>query len=175
MYFDWRLWAMMAGLRLRVAGAVGLGLLAMGFGILRFVFLGRMLALAFRGAPIGAIGMAAAGTAVCILLRAALDHARDVMAQGTAGQMQVRLRARLFDRIAELGPAWFGAERTGGVMLSMVDGVEQLQTFFGAVPAAADHRRLRAGGDLRLAGVVGRADGRRHAGRRAVRRWRCRC
>ena len=76
MYFDWRLWAMMAGLRLRVAGAVGLGLLAMGFGILRFVFLGRMLALAFRGAPIGAIGMAAAGTAVCILLRAALDHAR---------------------------------------------------------------------------------------------------
>ena len=132
MYFDWRLWAMMAGLRLRVAGAVGLGLLAMGFGILRFVFLGRMLALAFRGAPIGAIGMAAGGTAVCILLRAALDHARAVMAQGTAGQMQVRLRARLFDRIAELGPSWFGAERTGGVMLAVLDGVEQLQTFFGA-------------------------------------------
>ena len=132
MYFDWRLWAMMAGLRLRVAGAVGLGLLAMGFGILRFVFLGRMLALAFRGAPIGAIGVAAGGTAVCILLRAALDHARAVMAQGTAGQMQVRLRARLFDRIAELGPSWFGAERTGGVMLAVLDGVEQLQTFFGA-------------------------------------------
>ncbi len=132
MYFDWRLWAMMAGLRLRVAGAVGLGLFAMGFGILRFVFLGRMLALAFRGAPMGPIAVAAGGTAVCVLLRAGLDHARTVLAQGTAGRMQVRLRARLFDRIAALGPAWFGAERTGGVMLSVIDGVEQLQTFFGA-------------------------------------------
>ena len=41
------------------------------------------------------------------------------------------LRGRLFDKIVALGPAWFGAERTGGVMLSMVDGVEQLQSFFG--------------------------------------------
>ncbi len=37
----------------------------------------------------------------------------------------------MFDKIVALGPAWFGAERTGGVMLSMVDGVEQLQSFFG--------------------------------------------
>ncbi len=66
-----------------------------------------------------------------MLLRAALDHRRIVLAQGTAGRVQSVLRARLFDRIAELGPAWFGAERTGGVMLAVIDGVEQLQTFFG--------------------------------------------
>ncbi|MDE2515424.1 MAG: ABC transporter ATP-binding protein [Rhodospirillales bacterium] len=132
MYFDRRLWAMMAGLRLRVAGAVGLGLLAMGFGILRFVFLGQMLALAFKGAAWPGIAIAAAATGVCILLRAGLDHARAVLAQETAGRVQAQLRARLFDRIAALGPAWFGAERTGGVMLAVIDGVEQLQTFFGA-------------------------------------------
>jgi ATP-binding cassette subfamily C protein CydCD len=132
MYFDRQLWAMMAGLRLRVAAAVALGLLAMGFGILRFVFLGRVLALAFRGAAWPAIAVAAAATGVCILLRAALDHGRAVVAQETAGRVQATLRARLFDRIAELGPAWFGAERTGGVMLAVIDGVEQLQTFFGA-------------------------------------------
>src|SRR5207245_5086616 len=34
-------------------------------------------------------------------------------------------------KVAELGPALFAGERTGGVMLSLVDGVEQLQTFFG--------------------------------------------
>jgi ATP-binding cassette subfamily B protein len=132
MYFDRRLWAMMAGLRWRVAGAVGLGLLAMGFGILRFVFLGRVLALAFAGAPLGTIAVSAAATAGCILLRAGLDHRRTVLAQDTAGRVQAALRARLFDRITELGPAWFGAERTGGVMLAVIDGVEQLQTFFGA-------------------------------------------
>jgi hypothetical protein len=42
-----------------------------------------------------------------------------------------RLRAGCSTRSRPSVPAWFGAERTGGVMLSMVDGVEQLQTFFG--------------------------------------------
>jgi ATP-binding cassette subfamily C protein CydCD len=132
MYFDSRLWMMMAGLRLRVAGAVGLGLIAMGLGVLRFVFLGQVLALAFAGAPARQVVLAAAGTLICMLLRAWLDHRRVVLAQRTAGRVQSVLRARLFDRIAELGPAWFGAERTGGVMLAVIDGVEQLQTFFGA-------------------------------------------
>ncbi|HUN49678.1 MAG TPA: ABC transporter transmembrane domain-containing protein, partial [Candidatus Sulfotelmatobacter sp.] len=132
MYFDWRLWRMTAGLRGRIGAAVGLGLLAMVFGIFRFVFLGRMLALTFTAAPLGKIAVAAAATAACIVLRAWLDHRRTVLAQGTAGQVQSLLRARLFDRVAELGPAWFSTERTGGVMLAVIDGVEQLQTFFGA-------------------------------------------
>ncbi|EML1596779.1 ABC transporter ATP-binding protein [Burkholderia cenocepacia] len=131
MYFDRRLWAMMAGLRWRVAAAVALGLLAMGVGILRFVFLGRVLALVFSDAPARGIGEAVVATAACVLLRAWLDHRRTVLAQHTAGRVQATLRARLFDRIAALGPAWFSGERTGGVMLAVVDGVEQLQTFFG--------------------------------------------
>src|SRR5215467_326593 len=132
MYLDRRLWAMMEGLRLHVAAAVGLGLIAMVVGILRFVCLGRVLALTFAGAPLTEIAPAAAATAACVLVRAGLDHARTVLAQNTAGRVQAALRARLFDRIAQLGPAWFGTERTGGVMLAVVDGVEQLQTFFGA-------------------------------------------
>ena len=132
MYFDRRLWALTAGLRGRIFGAAGLGLVAMAFGILRFVFLARVLALAFAGAPAGPIAMAAAATAACVVLRAGLDHRRTALAQATAGRVQGVLRARLFDRIAALGPAWFGAERTGGVMLAVIDGVEQLQTFFGA-------------------------------------------
>jgi ATP-binding cassette, subfamily C, bacterial CydCD len=132
MYFDRRLWGMMEGLRLRVAAAVALGLIAMIVGILRFVSLGRVLALAFAGAPLTAIAIAAAETAACVLARAGLDHARTALAQNTAGRVQAALRARLFDRIAALGPAWFGTQRTGGVMLAVIDGVEQLQTFFGA-------------------------------------------
>ncbi len=132
MYFDARLWAMTAGLRGRIGAAVGLGLLAMLFGILRFVFLGRVIALAFAAAPIADIALSAAACALCIVLRAWLDHRRTLLANGTALRVQASLRALLFDRIAALGPAWFGAERTGGVMLSVIDGVEQLQTFFGA-------------------------------------------
>ena len=131
MGFDSRLWAMMKGFRLRVATAVALGLVAMAFGILRFVFLGKVLALTFAGAPLSTIGYAAGAAAVCVFVRASLDHRRATLAHGTAGQVQSILRGRLFDRITALGPAWFGAERTGGVMLAVIDGVEQLQTFFG--------------------------------------------
>jgi ATP-binding cassette subfamily C protein CydCD len=132
MYFDGRLWALLAGLRGRVFGAAAMGLVAMGFGIGRFVFLARVLTLSFSGAPAGQIAVAAMATVACMAIRAWLDHRRVVLAQATAGAVQTLLRARLFDRIADLGPAWFGTERTGGVMLAVIDGVEQLQTFFGA-------------------------------------------
>jgi ATP-binding cassette, subfamily B, bacterial len=132
MYFDARLWAMMGGLRWRVGAPIVLGLLAMALGILRFVFLGRVLALVFAGSSLRPLITAVVETAVCVLVRAWLEHCRTTLAHRTAGHLQARLRERLFDQIAVLGPAWFSAERTGGVMLAVVDGVEQLQTFFGA-------------------------------------------
>jgi ATP-binding cassette subfamily C protein CydCD len=128
MHFDLKLWRMTAGLRGRIVLSSGLGLLALAVGIARFAFLGRFLAGVFRGETQVAPLLAAAAA---ILLRAWLDHHRTMIAHRTAAQVQEALRGRLFDKILALGPAWFAAERTGGVMLSMVDGVEQLQSFFG--------------------------------------------
>jgi ATP-binding cassette subfamily B protein len=128
MYFDLKLWRMTAGLRLRIAVSALLGLAALAVGIARFAFLGQFLFGVFRGHP--ALWPLAAAAAV-ILLRAVLDHARAMIAHRTAARVQEALREQLFDKIIALGPAWFGAERTGGVMLSMTDGVEQLQSFFG--------------------------------------------
>ncbi len=131
MYFDWRLWQWTRGYRARIAAAVVLGLLGSGIGIARFALLAWMLALVFRGASAGALvapGIAAVGA---VLLRGALEHARTVVAHGTAARIQEALRGRLYDKIADLGPAWLAGERTGAVTLSVVDGVERLQTFFG--------------------------------------------
>ena len=100
-------------------------------GIARFAFLGRFLAGVFRGDSWPDLWPSLLGAVIAILVRSWLDHARTLVAHKTATRVQEVLRARLFDKILALGPAWFGAERTGGVMLSMVDGVEQLQTFFG--------------------------------------------
>ena len=131
MYFDRRLWALTRGLRGRMALGALLGLLALVAGIARFAFLGQMLALAFRGAQPRAQLVPIAAAVVAVALRAALDHARALLAHGTAARVQELLRATLHERIVALGPAWFASERTGGVMLAMVDGVEQLQAFFG--------------------------------------------
>ena len=131
MHFDLKLWRLTAGLRDRITWSVLLGLAALCVGIARFAFLGRFLAGVFRGESWLKLLPPLLATAAAILLRSALDHARTMIAYRTATRVQEVLRARLFDKILALGPAWFGAERTGGVMLSMVDGVEQLQTFFG--------------------------------------------
>jgi ATP-binding cassette subfamily C protein CydCD len=131
MYFDIQLWRMTRGLRGRIALAVALGLLALAAGIARFAFLGGSLALIFQGAPFVQLAWPLAGVASAIVLRAVLEHARTMLAHRTAARAQEVLRARLFDKIVALGPGWFAEERTGGVMLSMVDGVEQLQTYFG--------------------------------------------
>jgi len=131
MYFDRRLWQLTRGLRGQIALAILIGLVAAAFGIARFTLLGSMLARVFAGSGFASVAIAAIGVALAVVMRGLLDHYRTLIAHRTAAKVQTDLRGRLYDKIAELGPAWFAGERTGGVMLSVVDGVEQLQTFFG--------------------------------------------
>jgi ATP-binding cassette, subfamily B, bacterial len=131
MYFDWRLWQLTRGLRGWIAAAVLLGLVASVVGIARFAILGVLLSQVFNGAGFWAVAIPSIGVAAAVLLRGVVDHHRTMISHGTATRVQEELRGRLYDKIAVLGPAWFAGERTGGVMLSVVDGVEQLQTFFG--------------------------------------------
>lgn len=131
MYFDYRLWLMTAGLRTRMLGGVVLGLLAMLAGIGRYVFLGVLLARVYDNQSWQQWLEPAAMVGVLVLLRAALDHWRTLAANRGAAEVQQMLRGQLYDRLVELGPAWIANQRTGGIMLTLVDGVEQLQTFFG--------------------------------------------
>src|SRR6266404_4378489 len=131
MYFDRRLWQLTRGLRGWIALAILLGLVASVVGIARFAILGVLLSRVFDSAGFVAITIPAVGVAIAVLLRGLVDHHRTMISHRTATRVQEELRGRLYDKIATLGPAWFAGERTGGVMLSIVDGVEQLQTFFG--------------------------------------------
>src|SRR5438552_11750292 len=131
MYFDRRLWQLTRGLRGWITFAILLGLVASVVGIARFAILGVLLSHVFDGAGFFAIAVPAVGVAVAVILRGLVDHHRTMISHRTATRVQEELRGRLYDKVAGLGPAWFAGERTGGVMLSIVDGVEQLQSFFG--------------------------------------------
>ena len=131
MYFDRRLWQLTRGLRGWTAFAIFLGLVAAVVGIARFAILGVLLSHVFNGAGLIGVAGPAIGVAGAVILRGVIEHHRAMVSHRTAARVQEELRGRLYDKIAELGPAWFAGERTGGVMLSIVDGVEQLQTFFG--------------------------------------------
>ena len=131
MYFDRRLWQLTRGLRGWIVFAILLGLVASVVGIARFVILGVLLSHVFTGGGLVAVALPAVGVAAAVLLRGSIEHRRAMVSHRTATRVQEVLRGRLYDKIAELGPAWFAGERTGGVMLSIIDGVEQLQSFFG--------------------------------------------
>jgi len=130
-YLDPRLWSFTRGVRLRIAWTVLVGLVAVCVGIARLVLFGWLLARVIAGDPWGALLAPAALTAAAILLRGGLDYARSMVAHRTAARVQARLRQTLYDHVAALGPAHFTRSRTGDVQLSMVEGIQQLEVYFG--------------------------------------------
>ena len=130
-YLDSRLWAFTKGVRLRIAWAVCVGLLAVAVGIARLGLLGWLLGKVFSGQSVENLILPIALVAGTMLLRGWLDYQRNMVAHRTAAVVQTRLRQMIYDHVTELGPAPFTGTRTGNVILSMVEGVEQLEVYFG--------------------------------------------
>jgi len=131
MHFEPRLWQFTKGVRLRIAGSAAIGLIAAIFGIARLALLGWLLAKVFQGEPFENLVLPFALVGGVMLARGLLEYARNMAAHRTAALVQVNIRQRLYDKVMELGPAHFGRQRTGEVILSIIDGVEQLETYFG--------------------------------------------
>jgi ATP-binding cassette subfamily B protein len=130
-YLDPRLWALTSGVRGRIAATVLVGLAAVAAGIARLALLGWLLGRVLAGESLASLTPAIALTALALIARSALDYARTMVAHHTAARVQERLRRILYAQVAELGPAHFARARTGDVMLSLVEGVQQLETYFG--------------------------------------------
>ena len=131
MYFDLRLWVFTKGVRGRIFGAVAIGVLATIFGIARLALLGWLIVKVFQGVPFELLLWPSAGVAAVMIIRGWLEYLRNMVAHDTAAKVQVHLRTVIFDKITELGPAHFGLERTGDAIMAIIDGVEQLEIYFG--------------------------------------------
>src|SRR5438552_1610869 len=131
MYIDRRLWEFTRGVRLRIAATVALGLAQVAVGIARLALLGWVLGRVFASAGLRELALPVALTAAAVLIRAGLEYTRATYAHRTAALVQTRLRQRLYEHVVTLGPAHFAGARTGEVLLSMVEGVQQLETYFG--------------------------------------------
>ena len=131
MYLNRRLWAFTRGVRLRIAGTALAGLLAVLAGTARLALLGWVLGRVLAGDTLAELAWPVAGVAALIALRGLLEYGRTMVAHHTAARVQRRLRGRLYDQITALGPAHFTHTRTGDVILSVVEGVQQLEVYFG--------------------------------------------
>jgi ATP-binding cassette subfamily C protein CydCD len=130
-YLDRQLWAFTAGVRARILATVLLGLLAVSAGIARLALLGWVLGRVLAGVPLSSLIAPVAAVALAIGLRGGLDYVRTVVAHGTAARVQARLRETVHTYVLALGPGHFTAARTGDVILSVVEGVQQLEVYFG--------------------------------------------
>jgi ATP-binding cassette subfamily C protein CydCD len=130
-YLNPRLWAFTRGVRLRIAGTTLAGLLAVLAGTARLALLGWVLGRVLAHDPLATLAWPIAGVAALVALRGLLEYGRAMVAHHTAARVQRRLRARLYEQITALGPAHFTQTRTGDVILSVVEGVQQLEVYFG--------------------------------------------
>ena len=131
MTFSWDLWRFTEGVRWRIALAVSVGLLAVTAGVARLALLGWIGARIFEGDSFADLVPLIIAAAASIAARSVFLYAKEEIANGTALQVQFSLRQRLFDQVARLGPSHFDRRRTGDVTVGVVEGVEQLETFFG--------------------------------------------
>ncbi|MBM3573377.1 MAG: ABC transporter ATP-binding protein, partial [Alphaproteobacteria bacterium] len=131
MYFDLRLWKFTAGLRRRMVGAVLLGLISTVAGIARLALLGWLIAGAIEGRSWSELAPQAMAAVAAMAVRAVVDYARSVLAHRTAQMVQLRLRCHLYQHLMALGPAHGAAARTGDLLVTLTESIDQLQTYFG--------------------------------------------
>jgi len=97
----------------------------------RLTLTGQAMARVFTGEPFNALVGMLVLIASLIVLRALLQLARDEIANATAALMKAHVRALLYEHVLRLGAGHFDQRRTGDAVLALVDGVEQLDQFFG--------------------------------------------
>ncbi|MDE0343516.1 MAG: ATP-binding cassette domain-containing protein [Deltaproteobacteria bacterium] len=131
MYLDRRLLTHTRGVRVRIAAAVVLGLCAVAAGIARLAFSGLVIAGVLTGQPFSSLIPYLGAVAGFIALRAVFQYLRDVVSQETAARVKNALHGKLYGHALDLGPGHFNQERTGDVLLSLGEGVERLQVFYG--------------------------------------------
>jgi ATP-binding cassette subfamily C protein CydCD len=131
MHIEKRLFSFTRDVRGRIAAAVGVGLVSVAVGVARLGLLGWLIGAVFAGRSLADLAWPIIGIAALMVLRGVAEHYRAVVAHETAARVQKTLRRTIYDKIAALGPGTVARQRSGALTLSLIDGVEQLETYFG--------------------------------------------
>jgi ABC-type multidrug transport system fused ATPase/permease subunit len=120
-----------AGIRLRIAGLVIIGLLIVAAGFASLAFTGQALGAVFAGRPLADVSGFILAAAVTAIGRGVLLHLREAAGAEAAGVVQTALRTRIFHHLLAMGPGFLERRRTGELVASAVDGVEHLEVYYG--------------------------------------------
>jgi ATP-binding cassette, subfamily C, bacterial CydD len=127
-----RILALATGVRPWIAASVVMRLAVMATYLGQALLMATILSQLLHGAGVSEQWGRLILLAVFVLLRMALLWASEIVAQSTAAMTKEKLRAALFAKIGELGPAYTGGTRTGEIQHALVEGVEALESYFGS-------------------------------------------
>ncbi len=132
MYFDLRLFELTRGVRLRILFAAALGLIAVGAGVARLAVSGVVIYRVITGqADFSALTLPLLVIAALIVARSVFQYWQNAVSHHTANLVKIRLREQVYQHALLLGPGYADRNRTGDVVLTIVEGIERLETFFG--------------------------------------------
>ena len=132
MYLHPRLLALAKGVRWRILFAAVVGMLAVVSGVARLAVATVVIfKIIHEGAEFSSIMWPLAGMIALILVRSGLQYLQEVISHHTASVVKVALRERLYQHCLALGPGYLDQSRTGDVLMSLAEGVERLEAFFG--------------------------------------------
>ena len=132
MYFDRRLFSLTRGVRLRIVVAAVLGLIAVGAGVSRLAVSGVIIYRVLAGeASFAALAIPLLTIAGLIVVRSLFQYWQNAVSHHTANIVKIKLRHDVYEHALELGPGYADRNRTGDVVLTLVEGIERLETFFG--------------------------------------------
>ena len=132
MYLHPRLLALAKGVRWRILSAAVVGMLAVVAGVARLAVAAVVIfKIIHEGAEFSSIMWPLAGMIALIFVRSGLQYLQEVISHHTANVVKVALRERLYQHCLALGPGYFDQSRTGDVLMSLAEGVERLEAFFG--------------------------------------------
>ena len=132
MYLHPRLLSLASDVRWRIIISAVVGMLAVAAGVARLAVAALIIVEVVRGnATFESLTWPLVGMAALIVARAYLQYLQEVMSHHTASLVKVKLRERLYEHSLALGPGYFDSSRTGDALMSLAEGVERLEAFFG--------------------------------------------
>ena len=132
MYLHPRLLSLAMDVRWRIIISAVVGMLAVVAGVARLAVAAVIIVEVVRGnATFESLTWPLVIMAGLIVSRACLQYLQEVMSHHTASLVKVKLRERLYEHSLALGPGHFDSSRTGDALMSLAEGVERLEAFFG--------------------------------------------
>jgi len=113
-----------------IAGLAAIGSVVSALFVAQGVLVARTLASVFDGAGFDEVAPWLFAILATLLVRSVLVWAYQTRSAAAAGRIAGRLRHRLYRRVADLGPGWAGGRRSGALQTTLVDGVEQIESYF---------------------------------------------